>query len=379
MSLSHDGISSARALPQRPNLEHLRNEAKRRLDGLRATKAGAKLADAQFQLAREYGFASWRELKAEVERRADQPMGSDPVGDWIRSPADAKPRLALHVWRTPRGLAAHTDSPDGRRDTLPVDTIAADGGRLVFTMSHPSASILYEGRWDPEAEAWRGVLRLNGVDQPMDFRRGAYPPEPVVEGLDGLWDGVLRTQEPARITFRIRTDERGTTARCDSPDRSGYDLPVMGISREGRQVRIRMQAAAFEGELSQDGERMEAVFTRPDLKRPLPLTLVRRAPGAPPPAPPQPAAQVPRHLLARYAGRYRYERIPSIPLTIELDDGVLYVQSEGLPRTPLRPLGEAEFFHAAANASLKFDIEPSGEVTGLVFHQQGREFRARRE
>jgi hypothetical protein len=38
----------------------MKNEAKQRLRTLRETGSTAKLADAQFQNAREYGFASWR-------------------------------------------------------------------------------------------------------------------------------------------------------------------------------------------------------------------------------------------------------------------------------------------------------------------------------
>jgi hypothetical protein len=50
-------------LPDHPNLRHLRDQAK---DLLRAGR-GTSLADAQFQIARLYGFASWPKLKAHVE------------------------------------------------------------------------------------------------------------------------------------------------------------------------------------------------------------------------------------------------------------------------------------------------------------------------
>jgi ATP-dependent Clp protease adapter protein ClpS len=73
------GPGGARALPAQPNLEHLKNEAKQRLRSLREADATAKLADAQFQLAREYGFASWRQLKAEVDRHANGTPGSSSV------------------------------------------------------------------------------------------------------------------------------------------------------------------------------------------------------------------------------------------------------------------------------------------------------------
>ena len=52
-----------RPLPERPNLQHLKNQAK---DLLKAD--GAKsLTEAQFRVARQYGFASWPKLKAHVD------------------------------------------------------------------------------------------------------------------------------------------------------------------------------------------------------------------------------------------------------------------------------------------------------------------------
>jgi len=54
---------SPRPLPDRPNLRHLKDQAKALL------KAGqaATLAAAQFQIARSYGFASWPRLKTHVD------------------------------------------------------------------------------------------------------------------------------------------------------------------------------------------------------------------------------------------------------------------------------------------------------------------------
>ena len=69
--MTHDPSPSARrtrTLPARPSLEHLKNEAKQRLKALRREKPKAKLAAVQLVLAREYGFTSWRQLKAHVDR-----------------------------------------------------------------------------------------------------------------------------------------------------------------------------------------------------------------------------------------------------------------------------------------------------------------------
>jgi ankyrin repeat protein len=59
--------SSRRRLPDRPSLEQLRKQAKELLDTLRTADPSAKLAAAQHQLAREYGFENWPALVHHVE------------------------------------------------------------------------------------------------------------------------------------------------------------------------------------------------------------------------------------------------------------------------------------------------------------------------
>lgn len=59
--------SAPKSLPDAPDLEWLRKQAKRRLQELRRTSDGVRLANAQLDLAREYGFPSWRALKAHID------------------------------------------------------------------------------------------------------------------------------------------------------------------------------------------------------------------------------------------------------------------------------------------------------------------------
>ncbi len=54
-------------LPDRPDLDWLRKQARKQLQQLRQTTPAAKLADAQLALARGYGFGSWRALKAHID------------------------------------------------------------------------------------------------------------------------------------------------------------------------------------------------------------------------------------------------------------------------------------------------------------------------
>lgn len=59
--------SNPLSLPDAPNLDWLRKQAKRRLAELRKTNPAAKLADGQFDLAKQYGFSSWRAIKAHID------------------------------------------------------------------------------------------------------------------------------------------------------------------------------------------------------------------------------------------------------------------------------------------------------------------------
>jgi len=94
-------MSEPRSLPPRPDLRHLRDEAKRR------RKAGEfpSIALAQLGIAREYGFRSWPRLKFHVEAltldavaRAQALIASATSADLRRARAllDADPALARH-------------------------------------------------------------------------------------------------------------------------------------------------------------------------------------------------------------------------------------------------------------------------------------------
>ena len=64
-----------RELPPLPHPQHLRKQAKARLAAMRAKLPSARLAEAQLTIAREYGFASWAALQAEVAQRLQSPRG----------------------------------------------------------------------------------------------------------------------------------------------------------------------------------------------------------------------------------------------------------------------------------------------------------------
>lgn len=66
-------------LPDNPNLDFLRQQAKDLLVALRENDPSLALSDAQRAVAERYGFRTWPDLKAEVDRRRAEPPAADPA------------------------------------------------------------------------------------------------------------------------------------------------------------------------------------------------------------------------------------------------------------------------------------------------------------
>jgi ankyrin repeat protein len=93
------------SLPARPSLEWLRKTAKERLTTLRSTRPAAKLAEAQLHVAREYGFSSWRALKAHVDATAKSEANLEPSPGAHAAPAtpSAEQVVAAFLQQVGRG------------------------------------------------------------------------------------------------------------------------------------------------------------------------------------------------------------------------------------------------------------------------------------
>jgi catechol 2,3-dioxygenase-like lactoylglutathione lyase family enzyme len=109
-----------KALPPRPDLEWLRKAAKDQLAELRARDPAAKLHQAQLAIAGEYGFKSWRALKAHVDTLS---LDGLIIGAVNRGDARALDGLLA---RHPAKL--RVTGSDWNR---PLLHLAADGGHLA--------------------------------------------------------------------------------------------------------------------------------------------------------------------------------------------------------------------------------------------------------
>jgi len=187
-------MSEPRSLPPRPDLRHLRDEAKRR------RKAGefASLALAQLALAREYGFRSWPRLKFHVEavtldasERSGALIASVTSADLRRARAllDADPALARHdlacacacgeadeVSRRLAARPAAVSEPTGPNGWEPI--LYACFSRLLRPGRRPRASSSSAARRSASATAAAQSEPRSTAHATVPNRRAARPCAP---------------------------------------------------------------------------------------------------------------------------------------------------------------------------------------------------------
>lgn len=242
-------------LPPRPNLDWLRKTAKERLAQLRVNDPSAKLADAQRELAREYGFPSWRKLKAHVEAPPPPAPTADDiikaffrlVGtgeiDRVRAALDAAPQLVHAVGPHPfwggRPQALHVSIETGRRDLfeLLLERGADVNGRNdQYDQWSPLMLAIQRKHDDMRDELLRRGARVELVEALMlgdDARADSRIDELLARGLPDVVPNGGSILAFARTTHAIdRLIDLG--ASVDAKDRWSAS-PIDSISRLGEQ------------------------------------------------------------------------------------------------------------------------------------------------
>jgi ankyrin repeat protein len=263
--VSIDPSSASRQLPSRPNLRHLKSQAR----DLLAAGAAASLTDAQFQVARMYGFASWPKLKAHVEaldetaqlkhaidvndvdrvkalmtrnpqlHRAAMGYGGDGPLTWAAecrgaaSPPSAE-RLAIAEWMLANGSDVHQggDGPLMRaalsRHRIPMMELLLAHGADVNAEWHGDFPIVFAPceAVDPVALAWlldRGAnpncpnprRRYPGVA--LDYVIESYVRSPQLGAcIDLLVAAGAATRYPQVVVDLLRGDLRRVAAHLDA-------------------------------------------------------------------------------------------------------------------------------------------------------------------
>jgi len=245
--------NAPRLLPDRPNLRHLKDQAK----DLLKTRAAASLADAQLQIARLYGFASWPKLKAHVEsfeeigqlkqaidtnniarvkalmtrkpalHRAPLGYGKDGPLTWVaecRAPWEppSPARLAMAEWMIAHGSDVHQggNGPLMRAALnayrIPMMELLVSHGADVNALWHGNFPIIFAPCESMDAAALKWLLdhgaNPNCRDHGFEISGHPYPGT----ALDYLIAGYARSLERLSACIEVLLDAGGET-RYDSP------------------------------------------------------------------------------------------------------------------------------------------------------------------
>jgi GNAT superfamily N-acetyltransferase len=177
---------SMRELPDRPNLDQLRHQAR---DLKHSTDPPITLTEAQLALARQYGFASWPKLKAEVERRRQSSVEDKSRSITIRPVASID-----ELVRTERVIA---------RQFAPRRSSPADGLAALQCRFREDRNLMLVAK--------QGNRIVGGA---LAFRKGdsvkvnVIAIEPEARGI-GVGRQLMETIEREAIRLRARTIHLG--------------------------------------------------------------------------------------------------------------------------------------------------------------------------
>jgi hypothetical protein len=178
------GGMMSRNLPDNPNLDFLRKQAKSLLEDLRARNPEAKLADALHLVAKEHGFATWPQLKEHVDS-----LVSPLAGTWLTD----SHTLIISVDRGHVAIEVHTD--DGTGDKLRSrHVVRTAGGRQPV---EGSAGFFSEGRWSDV----------------RTFQTLAFQGE----------------EEMARVVYSVSPDSKSMTVDMSAEPHNGYSPGVQSL------------------------------------------------------------------------------------------------------------------------------------------------------
>lgn len=374
------GASSKRGLPPCPNIEHLRNQAKARLRALRLTKPEAQLANAQLEIARGYGFPSWRALKAAVEAGGTfSTPNDDPLVGWYRIDPSLVTNAVIAVTREDeRLLVQQTGRP---KTPLVADhaggfstpglaqryrfEITPQGQARVLVVELSAGTIRAERTDAADAEAAQAAFARDLAEQARPRAQIALPPEALdrYAGAYAALSGyVIKIRRRGASLFAEVSGQPELAVFAEAEGRFFYTVvpaqlefhgeaalaEAVTLHQNGYGTRLRRVDETEASEIAAEIERKKAEQERP-----------------------RTAVPIRPEMLERYAGSYQIRA--SIEFSVTLEDGRLFGQATGQRRFEMFAESESEFFATVAAVQFSFLADDKGQIDRAIIHQNGRE------
>ncbi|WP_291842735.1 alpha/beta fold hydrolase [Maricaulis sp.] len=197
----------------------------------------------------------------------DERPNVPPSGDWLGVLTTPGGELRLLVTATEqpdgsyRGQLESLDQAPGQK--IPMSEFAIDGDTMRFAIAAMGAS--YTGNWNDETQRYEGEFS-QGMSLPLAFARPEAIEVTVIDGMDGVWEGLLvRGDTELAFTLNIETGEDGTIVTLDSVTQAAYGIPVTDVMRDGAAFGFRVPAAnvTYRGTLNAAGNRLTGQWIRP--------------------------------------------------------------------------------------------------------------------
>jgi len=246
----------ATLLPSRPNVDHLRSQAKKRLAELQKRNPKAKLADAQLRVARDNGFKSWPALVRHVEQlRALEGewrfVGLQVDGSDMPAAAAAESRILID------GDRFRTESPEANYDgVFTIDTSTEPMRIDLEFVEGPEAGNASYGIFEQKGDQLTICLGVVGASRPKSFstKKGSgHALERLKRAVRGRPANVTGGdgEQAARLKARAPEDARLKQRAPDAVDTRSFDVPITPLLQK-----LQGEWAAME--LVTNGEPMKA-------------------------------------------------------------------------------------------------------------------------
>lgn len=225
------------ALPATPSLVWLRKTAKQRLAALRAGQPDTKLHQVQLAVAHDYGFTSWRALKAHIDSINPTVRDRDRVFDAARAGDAETIRRALASGFDPAtpdvdGRTVHQIAKERRHEAIEVLTRNLQGGKI---------------RPDEEMQAIQAIMR-SAQSGDLDALRAGLDAHP--EWVDALGGGFqkatalhLATLRNQHAAIRLLIARGADLDRRDFPDNAA-PLHFAAAHGDLETIRLLVEAGA---------------------------------------------------------------------------------------------------------------------------------------